>query len=51
MAVKKSTAYRKDEITYISDDIGLHEVINNDQHEVSVSIHLKSHLFSHETHH
>ncbi|GAM88940.1 hypothetical protein ANO11243_069740 [Dothideomycetidae sp. 11243] len=40
MDIKKSTTYNKDEITYISDDIGLHEVINNDPNDVSVSLHL-----------
>ncbi|KAF2157212.1 cysteine dioxygenase [Myriangium duriaei CBS 260.36] len=40
MKVKKSTHYQKDEIAYISDDIGLHEVINNDPDDVAISLHL-----------
>lgn len=39
MKVKKSTHYKKDEIAYISDDIGLHEVINNDPDDVAISLH------------
>ncbi|KAI5804428.1 RmlC-like cupin domain-containing protein [Geopyxis carbonaria] len=40
LTITKSTVYGHDEVTYISDDIGLHKIENADKDEVAVSLHL-----------
>lgn len=40
MQVRKITKYLRDEVTYISDKIGLHSVSNPDPRNVAVSLHL-----------
>ncbi|KAI9724647.1 MAG: hypothetical protein M1828_003516 [Chrysothrix sp. TS-e1954] len=36
---KKRTLYREDEVTYMSDQLGLHKIINPDANHVAVSLH------------
>ena len=38
--ITKETTYLKDEVTYISDQIGLHKIANASDDEVAVSLHL-----------
>lgn len=38
--VKRSTIYNTDEVTYMSDQLGLHRVENPSKNEVAVSLHL-----------
>lgn len=38
--VVKETTYNRDQVTYISDDIGLHKISNPSDTEVAVSLHL-----------
>ena len=38
--IVKETVYNRDEVTYISDDIGLHKIANPSSAEVAVSLHL-----------
>ncbi|KAH0343482.1 cysteine dioxygenase, partial [Aureobasidium melanogenum] len=40
LEVKKETVYHPDEVTYISDQIGLHRVFNPDPVEPAMSLHL-----------
>ncbi|KAI9791666.1 MAG: Cysteine dioxygenase [Piccolia ochrophora] len=40
LAVKKETTYRENEVTYMSDQLGLHKISNADPEGVSVSLHL-----------
>ncbi|RPB15427.1 cysteine dioxygenase [Morchella conica CCBAS932] len=40
LKVEKVTVYGTDEVTYISDDIGLHRVENPDPENIAVSLHL-----------
>jgi len=37
----KETIYRKDELTYMSDELGLHKISNPDRENVAVSLHRK----------
>ena len=39
LSVKKKTLYRKGEVTYISDQIGLHRISNPSEQETAVSLH------------
>jgi len=43
--VKKETTYRKDEVAYIRDDIGLHRITNPSSDEYAVSLHLYTPAF------
>lgn len=43
LSVKKDTMYTTDQVTYISDKIGLHRVSNPDQQAFAVSLHRKHH--------
>ena len=38
--IKRSTVYAADEVTYMSDQLGLHRVQNPSEDEVAVSLHL-----------
>ncbi|KAF2503297.1 cysteine dioxygenase [Lophium mytilinum] len=38
--VKRDTIYRENEVTYMSDTLGLHKVRNPDPNEIAVSLHL-----------
>jgi len=38
--VKRETIYRENEVTYMSDTLGLHKVSNPDPDEIAVSLHL-----------
>jgi cysteine dioxygenase len=38
--VVKETMYERDQVTYISDDIGLHKIFNPSETDVAVSLHL-----------
>lgn len=38
--IKKDTVYGENEVTYMSDDLGLHRICNPDPQEVAVSLHL-----------
>ncbi len=40
LKVRKKTVYGRDEVTYISDTIGLHRIGNPDPNEVAISLHL-----------
>ncbi|KAI5814701.1 RmlC-like cupin domain-containing protein [Pyronema omphalodes] len=40
LSVRKTTLYGTDEVTYISDDIGLHKIENASSTEIAVSLHL-----------
>lgn len=42
LTVKSSTTYGPNEVTYISDKIGLHRVHNPSSSQVAVSLHCKS---------
>lgn len=38
--IVQETVYNRDEVTYISDDIGLHKISNDSDTEPAVSLHL-----------
>jgi cysteine dioxygenase len=38
----RSTIYTEGEVTYMSDDLGVHNISNPDESEVAVSLHRKS---------
>ncbi|TGZ83407.1 hypothetical protein EX30DRAFT_354505 [Ascodesmis nigricans] len=40
LTVTRSTVYNSDEVTYISDDIGLHKIENPDPENIAVSLHI-----------
>lgn len=42
LEIKSQKVYRSNEVTYISDDIGLHRVRNPSSNKVAVSLHCKS---------
>ena len=44
LTVKSSKTFGMNEVTYISDDIGLHRVHNPSQSQVAVSLHCESRL-------
>lgn len=37
--IRKETTYRRNEVTYISDEIGLHRISNPDPENIAVSLH------------
>ena len=41
LVVEKETTYRKDQVTYMSDKLGLHKISNPDSTEYAVSLHCK----------
>jgi cysteine dioxygenase len=41
LIVKKETIYHENQVTYMSDTLGLHKVSNPDPDEVAVSLHCK----------
>ncbi|KAH7135105.1 RmlC-like cupin domain-containing protein [Dendryphion nanum] len=60
LAIEKETTYSTDQVTYMSDKLGLHKISNPDQTEYAVSLHLYTppnaavygcHVFSEETGH
>ncbi|KAF8543934.1 RmlC-like cupin domain-containing protein [Trichophaea hybrida] len=40
LSVRKTSVYNNDEVTYISDDIGLHKIENESKDQLAVSLHL-----------
>lgn len=42
LAVKKETVYTQNQVTYMSDQLGLHRISNPDPKNVAVSLHCKS---------
>lgn len=40
MTVKRSTTYERQQVTYMSDRLGLHRIQNPSSDEVAVSLHL-----------
>lgn len=40
LRVRKETTYSMNQVTYMSDRLGLHRVANPDKHNVAVSLHL-----------
>jgi cysteine dioxygenase len=40
--VIKETTFKENEVTYMSDDLGLHKISNPDPENVAVSLHCKS---------
>jgi len=41
LVIKKETIYNPDEVTYISDNIGLHRISNPSKTDVAISLHCK----------
>lgn len=41
LAVKKETVYTENQVTYMSDQLGLHRISNPDPMNVAVSLHCK----------
>lgn len=40
LEAKQENVYQRDEVTYISDEIGLHKIANTSEIEIAVSLHL-----------
>ena len=41
LTVIKESTYTRDQVAYMSDDLGLHRIFNPSAHEVAVSLHRK----------
>ena len=48
LAVKKETVYDENQVTYMSDRLGLHRISNPDPENVAVSLHCRLPISIHE---
>jgi hypothetical protein len=44
LKVIKETTYKENEVTYMSDELGLHKISNQDEKQLAVSLHCECHF-------